>query len=87
MGLAGGRASAIYWAHLLRKLISFSERGGAAGEIGRELLDDLGIRFTYWDQLKAGKMTREDFRQPVAPVRVQVDAVLRASTPPATTTT
>ena len=38
----------ICWAHLLRKFVSFSERDGPAGDIGRELLDYTGLVFEYW---------------------------------------
>lgn len=48
----------ICWAHLLRKFISFSERGGPAGAIGDALLEYVGIMFAYWDDLKSGKLIR-----------------------------
>jgi transposase len=66
----------ICWAHLLRKGISFSERAGRAGEFGRELLDYIAIMFAYWDDLKAGKLSRDQFREHMAPLRKQVEAVL-----------
>jgi transposase len=66
----------ICWAHLLRKAISFSERDGPSGAMGRELLDCIAILFTYWHQLRAGELSRAQFRTLVAPVRLQVEAVL-----------
>lgn len=66
----------ICWAHLLRKAIAFSERDGPAGTIGRELLDLIGILFGYWDQLRGGEVSREQFRELMAPVRRQVEALL-----------
>lgn len=66
----------ICWAHLLRKFIAFSERAGPAGAIGHELLDYMGIMFAYWDDLKRGELTREKFREHMAPLRVQVEAAL-----------
>lgn len=66
----------ICWAHLLRKAISFSERTGAAGAFGRELLDYIAIMFAYWDDLKAGKVSRDQFRELMAPLRKQVEAAL-----------
>ena len=66
----------ICWAHLLRKAIGFSERDGPAGAIGRELLDLVGILFTYWQQLRRGELSRDRFRELMAPVRRQVEAVL-----------
>jgi transposase len=67
----------ICWAHLLRKAISFSERAGRAGALGRELLDYIAIMFAYWEDLKVGKLTRDQFREHMAPLRKQVEAVLQ----------
>ena len=66
----------VCWAHLLRKAISFSERAGRAGALGRELLDYIAIMFAYWEDLKAGKLTRDQFREHMAPLRKQVEAAL-----------
>jgi transposase len=66
----------ICWAHLLRKAISFSERDGPAGSFGRELLDYMAIMFDYWGQLRAGQLSREAFRERMAPVRLHVEALL-----------
>jgi transposase len=67
----------VCWAHLLRKFISFSERAGPAGALGRELLDYLAILFTYWGDFRAGRLSRQGLREAMAPVRPQVEAVLR----------
>jgi transposase len=67
----------IFWAHLLRKFVSFSERDGPAGSIGRELLDCAGILFEYWHDHRDGKLDRERFVAWMAPLRVQVEATLR----------
>ena len=66
----------ICWAHLLRKAISFSERGGPAGAIGDELLEYIGIMFAYWDDLKSGQLSRGEFRAHMAPLRTQFEAAL-----------
>jgi transposase len=66
----------ICWAHLLRKAISFSERDGPSGALGRELLEYIGILFDYWDQLRAGDLSRDKFRELMAPVRTHVEALL-----------
>lgn len=65
--------------NLLRKAISFSERDGPNGAIGRELLDLIGILFTYWHQLRGGRveLSRDQFCELMAPVRRQVEAVLK----------
>lgn len=67
----------ICWAHLLRKFVAFSERDGRGGVIGRELLDYVGVIFEYWDDVKVGRLTRAEFRDRMAPVRKNVQAVLQ----------
>lgn len=66
----------VCWAHLLRKFIAFSEQGGAVGGMGKELLDYVVILFAYWDELRSGKITREQFQKSMAPVRTQFEAAL-----------
>lgn len=66
----------VCWAHLLRKAISFSERDGPSGALGRELLDYIGILFDHWDELRSGKTSRAEFRDRMAPVRLRVEALL-----------
>jgi transposase len=66
----------ICWAHLLRKYVSFSERAGPAGEIGRQLLDYTGLLFNYWHDYKAGRLDRATFLAWMVPVQAQVEAVL-----------
>lgn len=66
----------ICWAHLIRKFISFSERDGPAGEIGRQLLDYAGILFQYWHDFRAGKLLRETLRAWTNPIRTLVEALL-----------
>jgi transposase len=63
----------VCWAHLLRKAISFSERDGPAGALGRELLEYISIIFTHWDDMKTGKLSRDEFRELMAPVRKHVE--------------
>jgi len=66
----------ICWAHLLRKYVSFSERAGPAGELGRQLLDYTGLLFDYWHDYKAGNLDRATFLAWMAPVRAQLESVL-----------
>ncbi|MCK6538375.1 MAG: IS66 family transposase [Polyangiaceae bacterium] len=84
--LVGDRATAltfwamerrqICWAHLLRKFASFSERAGAAGRYGRELLDFTGIIFDYWHRYRDGTIGREALRTYMRPVREQIEELL-----------
>lgn len=66
----------ICWAHLMRKFVSFAERPGDAGRIGRELLDYTTLLFTYWHQLKKGDLSRVRFRRYMAPIRTRVIELL-----------
>ncbi len=66
----------VCWAHLLRRFVAFSERDGPAGSFGRELLDYVGLLFEYWHAFKDGKLTRDQLRAHMAPVRQHVEAVL-----------
>jgi transposase len=66
----------VCWAHLLRKAVSFSERDGPAGTYGRELLGYIKVIFGYWYELKAAKLSRDEFRELMAPVRKHVEALL-----------
>lgn len=66
----------ICWAHLIRKFVSFSERDGPAGDIGRDLLNYAGLAFEYWHAYKSGQLTRQTFRAWMTPVRAGVEALL-----------
>ena len=66
----------ICWAHLIRRFVSFSERDGLAGTIGRELLDYTGLLFDYWHDYKADKLDRETFVAWMLPLRQQLEATL-----------
>jgi len=66
----------VCWAHLIRRMISFSERAGPAAAFGKELLDYAGIIFEYWHNYKDDKLSREQLVSRMAPVRQQVEALL-----------
>ncbi len=59
----------VRWAHLRRTFVSFSERTGRAGESGTELLDYVGILFSYRDEMKRGKLSRAELRAHMKPPR------------------
>jgi transposase len=66
----------VCWAHLLRKFVSFEERPGPTGDIGRELLEYTGVMFRYWHDYCDGKLGRDMLRTWMAPVRQQFEALL-----------
>lgn len=71
----------ICWSHLARRFISFSERDGPAGALGRELVDYTELMFEYWHGFKNGQLTREELKAWMRPLQRQFEEVLeRAST-------
>ena len=67
----------ICWAHLFRKFISFSERDGPARAIGKELVDYCEVLFETYRAYAISDISRRIFRQRMAPVRRQVEALLQ----------
>lgn len=63
-------------AHLIRRFVSFSQRDGPAGTIGRELLDTAALVFEYWHGFKAGQLTRAELQMWMRPVQRQFEAAL-----------
>ena len=63
-------------AHLLRKFVSFSERNGKAGAIGRELLECTALMFEYWHGFKDGLLTRQELRFWLRPVQRNIERLL-----------
>jgi len=66
----------ICWAHLVRKFVSFSERDGPAGSMGRTLLEYTGVLFAYWHDYRDKRIPRKVFLHRMAPVRQQIEALL-----------
>ncbi len=67
----------ICWAHLVRKFVSYSERAGPAGKLGEELLEYTSLLFAYWSRFRKGQLSRETLVERMAPVRLQLEAVLQ----------
>jgi len=63
-------------AHLLRKYVAFSERGGRAGAIGRELLECTALMFEYWHGFKDGLLTRQELHLWLRPVQRDIERLL-----------
>ena len=66
----------VCWAHLVRKFVSYSERAGPARKLGSELLEYTGLMFGYWALFREGQLSRKTFVERMAPVRLQVEALL-----------
>jgi transposase len=70
------RLRQVCWAHLLREFTSFSERAGAAGRIGRDLLAEVDRMFDWWYRVRDGTLARSSFREYMKPLRRRVRALL-----------
>lgn len=83
----GGLRRQLCWAHLQRDFTKISERAGAAGPLGRDLLDATHRLFTLWHRYRDGTLAWSAFQAAMAPVRETVGALLRTGrrcpTPPA----
>ena len=66
----------ICWAHLIRKFVSFSQRDGPAGRVGRELLDYASLLFQYWHQHKDGNISRTELQKQCAFLRPKFEELL-----------
>ena len=67
----------VCWAHLVRKFVWYSERDGPAVELGKELLEYTSLLFEYWSLFRQGRLNRKTFVERMAPVRLQVEALLQ----------
>lgn len=67
----------ICWSHLLRKFISFSERDGPAGKIGKKLVEYTCVMFESHRSMLEGTISRRVFRERMAPLRVLLEALLQ----------
>jgi transposase len=65
------------WSHLLRKFIAFSERDGPARRFGTDLVAYTAVLFETYRAWRSGLISRRVFRQRMAPVRLQVEALLQ----------
>lgn len=64
------------WSHLDRDFTAISERPGAAGQVGRKLLDESKRMFAWWHRVRDGTLTRARFKVYMRPLRARVEAAL-----------
>jgi transposase len=64
-------------AHLLRKFVGFSERSGADGAVGRELLECVRLIFEYWHGYKDQQVTRVELQFFMQPLQRHFERLLQ----------
>jgi len=67
----------VCWAHLKRDFQAMSEQPGAAGRVGRDLLDARKRIFKLWHRVRDGTLTHVGFRRKMRPLRLEVEALLK----------
>ena len=66
----------ICWAHLIRKFVSFGERAGAAGKLGKELLFWSQMMIHEWHRVRDGTLSRRRFRRFIDAAAPAVEGLL-----------
>lgn len=67
----------ICWAHLKRDFTQMAERTGVSSDLGNALLEQQQLLFEHWYRVRDGTLTRAQFIVTVAPIRQQVQTLLR----------
>jgi transposase len=64
------------WAHLKRNFTAFTERGGDAAKIGRALLAEIKLMFSWWNRVREGTLKRAEFIEYMQPLMRRVETLL-----------
>lgn len=65
------------WAHLKRDFTKMAEREGESGRIGKELLEQEKLLFTYWHRVRDGTLQRSSFKTYAASIKLRVRDLLQ----------
>jgi transposase len=65
------------WAHLTRDFQGFIDRGGKGGRLGKKLMRQRNRFFKWYQRVRDGTLTREDFEQRMPQVEREVGRLLR----------
>jgi transposase len=68
------------WAHLLRDLLAFVERGGTSATIGQALLTEAELMFAWWYKLRQADLNRDLFQEIMEPIRAEITRLLAQGT-------
>lgn len=64
------------WSHLRRDFTAISERPGASGRVGKNLIEESDRMFHWWHRVRDGTLSRSSFRVYMRPLRQRVEALL-----------
>jgi transposase len=67
----------VCWAHLTRDFQGFIDRGGKGGRLGKKLMRQRNLFFTWYHRARDGTMTRQDFEKRMPQVEREVGRLLR----------
>ncbi|MEW6737273.1 MAG: IS66 family transposase [Acidobacteriota bacterium] len=71
------RQRQLCWAHLKRDFTKISERRRISGQIGKQLLEQEKLLFTYWHRVRDGTLKRSSFTIYASVIRQRVKALLQ----------
>jgi transposase len=67
------------WSHLIRDFQGFVDRGGEGGKIGKALLRQADLMFTWWHRVRDGTLLQRTFQRRMDPVKAEIFRLLRAA--------
>jgi transposase len=67
----------VCWAHLKRDFQALFERGGESRVIGKLLLKQTDLLFSYWHRVRDSTLSRTEFSALVQPIRREIKALLQ----------
>jgi len=70
------RSRQFCWSHLTRDFTAISERTGASGRIGKQLIEETGRMFGWWHRVRDGTLSRASFRVYMRSLSARVEALL-----------
>jgi transposase len=67
----------VCWAHLTRDFQGFIDRGGKGGRLGKKLMRQRNLFFTWYHRVRDGTLTRKEFEKRMTEVEREVGRLLR----------
>jgi transposase len=64
------------WSHLVRDFTAISERSGASGRVGKQLIEETSRMFGWWHRVRDGTLSRASFRVYMRSLTARVEGLL-----------